>query len=65
MKKYYALHPASYGTTIKYLGKFNNFDEASEKADSILTDLHSAFWITDESDIRAMLASIKNELKKD
>ena len=62
MKKYYALYPASYGTTIKYLGKFKNFYGASDAADKFNSD---CFWITDESDIRAMLVSIENELKKD
>ena len=38
MNKYYALHPAPYGTTIKYLGKFKDFGGASDKADEILTE---------------------------
>jgi hypothetical protein len=60
---YYALHPCSYGTTVKYLGEFENFDRASEKADELLKDSEVAFWILPESDLRGLRRSITNVLE--
>ena len=62
MKKYFALYSSSYGLTVKDLGEHENFDDASNYANEILTGSESPIWITDEEDLRGLMGSIQNAL---
>ena len=61
MKKYYAIYPASYGLTVHYLGKFKNFDGASDASDKFRDDV---IWIIDCAELCGFSDSIENVLTK-
>lgn len=58
MKKFYAIYRAPYGLSVKYLGEFKS------DLDVIIRERIFPIVVLEESELRAFMGSIQNELTK-